>query len=368
MGHYASFVIAVQALIHLFVICEPHRTRYRRQSIQEMSYNMWRSRLYVLIALALALVPFIEANEVPSRDGPTFTAEAADLRSGKEDKGSHEDSLPHSEAAKASAGLESNHLPDDATPTAKADSSLDSLPVSTDDSTAETEPTTPSNVPQSTDTYQKQQQQPPVQSGPLVDLLGSQLLSMEMIDDTHAQLVPHNTNEALHGKKIIGIYVSASWCGPCRAFTPELMEFYKKMNARKGREDEFQIVWISRCRDMDSYTQYFAKMHGWLALPPQEAMGERGRWLSDKYGVKSIPSLVLVDDMGQLITKDARNKIPADRAGIGFPWRNPVANIYMTLVPRSVRFMINSQVVLLKDKMMAKIKALIPTQAKATTR
>ena len=57
----------------------------------------------------------------------------------------------------------------------------------------------------------------------------------------------------------------------------------------------------------------------WLALPPEEAMGARGQALSDKYKVKGIPTLVLVDDLGNTITTDARNKIPADKAGIGFP-------------------------------------------------
>ena len=57
----------------------------------------------------------------------------------------------------------------------------------------------------------------------------------------------------------------------------------------------------------------------WLALPPEEAMGKRGQLLGDKYKVKGIPSLVLLDDLGQVITTDARNKIPQDKAGVGFP-------------------------------------------------
>jgi hypothetical protein len=52
----------------------------------------------------------------------------------------------------------------------------------------------------------------------------------------------------------------------------------------------------------------------WLALPPEEALGERGEYLGKKYGVKGIPSLVLLDDLGQTITTDARNKIPQVRS------------------------------------------------------
>ena len=51
----------------------------------------------------------------------------------------------------------------------------------------------------------------PVQSGPLIDLLGPKLLSLEMIDETSAQFVENLTSEALAGKKVIGLYFSADW-------------------------------------------------------------------------------------------------------------------------------------------------------------
>jgi hypothetical protein len=136
------------------------------------------------------------------------------------------------------------------------------------------------------------------------------------------------------------------------------VSFYNKMNERRGRKDEFEIVWVSRCRDVNSYGQYFTHMN-WLALPPEEAMGERGRMLGEKYKVKGIPSLVLLDEVGSVITRDARNKIPADKAGIGFPWRNPIANVYVTLFPRSVRLMVKSQVGLIKDEMFQRVKRIL---------
>lgn len=52
---------------------------------------------------------------------------------------------------------------------------------------------------------------PPVQSGPLVDLLGPSLFSLDMVDETHAQFVQHTTSDALRGKKVIGLYFSADW-------------------------------------------------------------------------------------------------------------------------------------------------------------
>jgi len=199
----------------------------------------------------------------------------------------------------------------------------------------------------------------PVQSGPLIDLLGPKLQSLK-IDEAgqSAQVMEHYTNEALAGKKVIGLYFSADWCGPCRQFTPELASFYEKMNKRRGQKDKFEIVLISRCRDANSHYQYFAKMP-WLALPLEEAGGQLGQMLSEKYKVKGIPTVVLVDDLGQTITTDARNKIPTDRAGIGFPWRSPVAQLYNTLVPRGLRMMVKLQIDTIKSKLVQKVMGVL---------
>ena len=142
-----------------------------------------------------------------------------------------------------------------------------------------------------------------------------------------------------------------------------MVAFYDKMNARRGHKGDFEIVWVSRCRDMQSYGQYFTHMK-WLALPPEEAMGQRGQALSDKFKVKGIPSLVLLDDMGNVITTDARNKIPQDKAGIGFPWGNPLVKLYTTIIPRSLRMMMKVQIQSMKGQLGRRLKGLVGKSAK----
>lgn len=105
-----------------------------------------------------------------------------------------------------------------------------------------------------------------VPAGPFVDLLGPTLLSLQMIDETHAQINTHSTSDALKGKSVVALYFSADWCGPCRRFTPELVAFSQKINRRRGSSDTFAIVWVSRCRDVEAWGQYFTHMNGFFAL------------------------------------------------------------------------------------------------------
>lgn len=52
----------------------------------------------------------------------------------------------------------------------------------------------------------------PVQSGPLIDLLGPKLQSLDIDEAAQSATVKeHYTNEILAGKKVIGLYFSADW-------------------------------------------------------------------------------------------------------------------------------------------------------------
>ena len=65
--------------------------------------------------------------------------------------------------------------------------------------------------------------------------------------------------------KVVGLYFSAHWCPPCRAFTPQLIQWYN--NVKKGSNGEkFEIVFLSSDKDKHEFEEYFHEMP-WYAVP-----------------------------------------------------------------------------------------------------
>lgn len=110
------------------------------------------------------------------------------------------------------------------------------------------------------------------------------------------------------------LYFSAHWCGPCRQFTPALSKFYTDL---KQKRSDFEIVFVSSDRDDASFDDYFGTMP-WVALPFSER--EKKAQLSSQYGVRGIPTLVVLNTDGSVITKDGREALMTDREGDDFPW------------------------------------------------
>jgi len=124
------------------------------------------------------------------------------------------------------------------------------------------------------------------------------------------------TGDVLKGKTV-GLYFSAHWCPPCRGFTPKLAEIYKGLRAA-GKE--LEIVFVSSDRDESAFSEYFAEQP-WLALP--YANRDAKNKLSKQFKVNGIPSLVILDEDGQTITKDGRSVVMEDPEGTNFPWKPP---------------------------------------------
>lgn len=102
--------------------------------------------------------------------------------------------------------------------------------------------------------------------------------------------------------KTIGIYFSAHWCPPCRQFTPQLVEFRDEVAKKK-----FEVVFVSFDKSKEAMEGYMTEMKmQWPAVPFK---GEKAEALSEKYEIRGIPSLVILNSKGELITKDGRGDV-----------------------------------------------------------
>ena len=97
-------------------------------------------------------------------------------------------------------------------------------------------------------------------------------------------------------KKIVLLYFSAHWCGPCRAFTPKLVQYY---NANGGG-DKFEIVFVSFDHSEADLANYMKAMEmPWVGVtwncPGRPA-------LQKKYCGPGIPCLVMLNERDEVIS------------------------------------------------------------------
>jgi thiol-disulfide isomerase/thioredoxin len=101
------------------------------------------------------------------------------------------------------------------------------------------------------------------------------------------------------GGKVIGLYFSAHWCGPCRQFTPGLVNFYHQMRSL-GRP--FEVVFVSADRSDRDFQSYFHEMP-WLAVPYES---HERQALEEKHEIRGIPTLKILNSSGRVVDADAR--------------------------------------------------------------
>jgi thiol-disulfide isomerase/thioredoxin len=151
--------------------------------------------------------------------------------------------------------------------------------------------------------------------------------SPEQTTLSHAGLIPDTllnkegieiSTESLQGK-YIGLYFSASWCGPCRSFTPELIRF------RNQNAEQFEVVLVGgdgSARDQAKYVKKYDMP--WLSMINQSDAARRA---SETLDVQYIPYLVILDPSGRVVSKDGVKEIGAMKDKVMDLWANELKGV-----------------------------------------
>jgi thiol-disulfide isomerase/thioredoxin len=109
---------------------------------------------------------------------------------------------------------------------------------------------------------------------------------------------------ALKGKVVL-VDFWATWCGPCRAELPNVIETYKKYHTQG-----FEIIGVSLDSDRTKLDDFLKKTDGmtWPQFFDGEGWGNK---LAKKYGVEAIPFTVLVGPDGKVIGNKLRGEMLA---------------------------------------------------------
>ncbi|KEP63518.1 UNVERIFIED_CONTAM: apicoplast-associated thioredoxin family protein Atrx1 [Hammondia hammondi] len=117
--------------------------------------------------------------------------------------------------------------------------------------------------------------------------------------------------------KVVGIYFSASWCPPCQAFTPKLVEALKGWR-EQGKD--VSVVFVSNDRDEKAFEEYLKKMEGFVAIPFADT--SRRALLQEALNVRSLPTLVWLSKEGAVLTRRGVPHVLEDPEGRNFPWKD----------------------------------------------
>ena len=124
----------------------------------------------------------------------------------------------------------------------------------------------------------------------------SEFLKSDLVQ-VHNGVVNHVDETALANKKLIAFYFSAEWCGPCRKFTPQLVDYYKRI---APEHPEFEIVFYSSDKSQYAMEKYMRDQN--IPWPAIDFPKLKEKAVLQKNAGNGIPALVLVDQNGNMIS------------------------------------------------------------------
>jgi thiol-disulfide isomerase/thioredoxin len=121
--------------------------------------------------------------------------------------------------------------------------------------------------------------------------------------------------ETIESKTLIAIYFAAPWCPVCTEFTPVLLSFYDELIQANKSFEVVLVSYVDTAEDMLAHMTDSAMP--WLAIPFSSARTDA---LTQRYQVRFIPTLVVIDSEGNTITEDGSGAVVTNGARAYDSW------------------------------------------------
>lgn len=120
-------------------------------------------------------------------------------------------------------------------------------------------------------------------------------------EQLHKSVTDKVSHTVLDDVPMVALYFSAKWCGPCKLFTPKLIELYEEANKD---EKKLEIIFVTADNDEDEFEEYYGHMP-WLAVEFDDILDE----VNLKYPASSIPKLTVLNKDGTVKIENAKEDV-----------------------------------------------------------
>eukprot|EP01134_Creolimax_fragrantissima_P007117 CFRG7117T1 len=117
--------------------------------------------------------------------------------------------------------------------------------------------------------------------------------------------------------KIVGLYFSAGWCGPCRVFSPKLAEFEKKY------KEDFVVLFVSLDKSEKVMMDY-VNGKSFICIRYGDQLRTE---LPSTFTVTMLPTLAVISHENRLLTTWGRSAIDKNEANCLTEWKNGQAGV-----------------------------------------